>query len=775
MNKLTLFIFTLGAMFLLSGSSAYAAYPNPGHPADEIGSGTFNGTGSDVWSFPGRVGIGTASPAYPLDVSGNARVSNDLQVGGSITAGAGEDICISGGQCLSNAENKVDDVWVNETGDTMRGILNMGNNRIINIGNQNTDFTTGGGLTLAGQLSVNNNAQISNNLNVDSNTLFVDSANNRVGIGTPAPSYNLDVNGIARIGTRLVVDSSNPIFVDYDGPYYGVSIPASATGGWSRSFNFRDSSDSILGAFGGYGGVNALTYLWFGRTYTDTDMVIRSGNVGIGTDAPKNKLDVEGGAVIGATYSGSNTAPNNGLLVEGNVGIGTASTNAKLDVNGVSQASTVGIRSDGSSDILLVQANSGDNMLKLSGDPNEEATLFSVGDLDDVGKSVRFTLDENNAKFYFEGGNVGIGTTAPAEKMEVAGNLKLSMEGADARLILSSDDGGEQGKTYLFNKNGVGFVIQDVGGFDLLRLEDSDGNDKLVVNNDGNVGIGTDAPKNKLDVAGGVVIGATYSGTNTAPSNGLLVEGSVGIGTRSPSPSAKLDVAGDSIFGGTLHITNDIDFGNENGCSGSAKSCYSFNSDSDFVGCDNQLGCTPTCSGSIDCSVFSYQWQCDQYRDLGCNWAYDYSYGGYTCTGYISCETMYDEYGYYCGHYDGCYLSCEGTATPCADLTSSNCNDQDGCSLSTIERKISGDKLGIKTPEVHAPAYCDEGGNNCVQVQDIDAINAVDSHYWSDADVMRDNEIVTCPPGYYLYNVYTSKDPNHGVRLNGRCRKLPIG
>lgn len=29
--------------------------PNPGHSASEIGSGTFSGTASDVWFFPGNV------------------------------------------------------------------------------------------------------------------------------------------------------------------------------------------------------------------------------------------------------------------------------------------------------------------------------------------------------------------------------------------------------------------------------------------------------------------------------------------------------------------------------------------------------------------------------------------------------------------------------------------------------------------------------------------------------------------------------------------------
>jgi hypothetical protein len=61
-------------------------------------------------------------------------------------------------------------------------------------------------------------------------------------------------------------------------------------------------------------------------------IVSTTGNVGIGTTTPKNKLDVEGGAVIGATYSGTNTAPTNGLLVEGNIGIGTTSPGARLHV-----------------------------------------------------------------------------------------------------------------------------------------------------------------------------------------------------------------------------------------------------------------------------------------------------------------------------------------------------------------------------------------------------------------------------------------------------------
>jgi hypothetical protein len=73
------------------------------------------------------------------------------------------------------------------------------------------------------------------------------------------------------------------------------------------------------------------------------------------------------------------------------------------------------------------------------------------------------------------------------------------------------------------------------------------GNTYLATTSGKNVGIGlatTDTIQNKLDVEGNVAIGASYSGTNAAPENGLIVQGQVGIGTAIPTVGAALDVSG---------------------------------------------------------------------------------------------------------------------------------------------------------------------------------------------------------------------------------------
>jgi hypothetical protein len=101
-----------------------------------------------------------------------------------------------------------------------------------------------------------------------------------------------------------------------------------------------ESTEIANGTVTGTKAVDTTDDSWTGTG----NITMNTGNVGIGTTAPKSKLDVEGGAAIGVNYSGTTAAPTNGLIVEGNVGIGTPTPQSTLQVNGYIQlATTLGV------------------------------------------------------------------------------------------------------------------------------------------------------------------------------------------------------------------------------------------------------------------------------------------------------------------------------------------------------------------------------------------------------------------------------------------------
>jgi len=250
--------------------------------------------------------------------------------------------------------------------------------------------------------------------------------------------------------------------------------------GWIRITGGLNITENVIigGDLNVTGNITAPYFIGDGSLLTDvngssqwttsgTDVYYNGGNVGIGTTTPKNKLDVEGGLAVGATYSGTSTAPSNGAIIEGNVGIGTTAPGSKLDVAG---------------DITL----------------------------------------SNGGYIYSDNANV---------YLKVDYNTGLEMHYGGAKISVGSD---------------------------VVNLQTSDTTRLSIITN-GNVGIGTTAPKNKLDIEGGLAVGATYSGTSTAPSNGAIIEGNVGIGTTTPASklevNGNINISGNFIGNGSL-LTN---------------------------------------------------------------------------------------------------------------------------------------------------------------------------------------------------------------------------
>lgn len=257
-----------------------------------------------------------------------------------------------------------------------------------------------------------------------------------------------------------------------------------------------------------------------------------------------------------AASTGSNDSA---IIIDGNanVGIGVTNPSDKLSVAG--NLST--FHSGYTTKALRVTMNSNDVLLSLYSRTNQ---------------SSQQVLLRTNGNSYFNGGNVGIGTTSPDAKLEI----KTDGE-ANSFIKLNSTYG--TGNIYGLKTNGGNsdvLAIMDItAGNRLAAIGQSEisfatgGTTRLLINSSGNVGIGTTSPGQKLQVSGGNVIinggssnnlylsvtsnylygdvnGVVMAGagnnfrikTDGSERVRVIANGNVGIGTT--NPSAKLDVIG---------------------------------------------------------------------------------------------------------------------------------------------------------------------------------------------------------------------------------------
>ncbi|MSR88200.1 MAG: hypothetical protein EXS67_00915 [Candidatus Margulisbacteria bacterium] len=404
-----------------------------------------------------------------------------------------------------------------------------------------------------------NPVRINANLTVGDTTLYANPTTGKVGIGTTAPTYKLDVAGIIN-ATGFKIN--------------GIDLESSLS--WQKKAN------------------NALYYT--------------QGNVGIATQNPKTRLEVAGTinaqeirikgvelSILLATQLAwrEGARPKdiyfNDGTQEGNVGIGTSIPRSKLDVAGAirvgeAQSNTLGSIQYKNNDFQgftktgwtsfaslsgIGAANQipfWTNSTELSGSTNlvwdRTRNRLGIGTNNPTAQLSMTAIDANRALvridnslgktlFYVGSQNVGIGTSTPNSKLTVKGVVDAEaylVKGVPIAQALSSNSF---------------WVFQ---------------NDGRIYYDKGNVGIGTINPKNLLELAAApsrdpiitfdIASNPAFSLGISASNPNAFILGKGGdlknpifvfngnkIGVGLTSPSANLHVSGNSgvLFTGTLN------------------------------------------------------------------------------------------------------------------------------------------------------------------------------------------------------------------------------
>ena len=288
----------------------------------------------------GNVGIGTSSPAYNLDVTGELRATSVLRANSNAIVGGYLDLT---GDFFHRDDIKVLNkaannwlIWAQR--DTAAsevvvdlnyiGTITPGSDSAYDIGSNTVRFANGYFDTLYGdgsnltgitatetdtldsvtsRGSTTSNAIGVGGLNVDSGTLYVDSTNNRVGIGTTAPASTLMVHstGSTAVGKQwqTIISDNNTLAADRGG---GIIFRGRYSG--TQPANFCGIRAGKLNSTNG--DANAYLSLLYGAAGTMTEgiRVNYNGNVLIGTTTDSGyKLEVNGDINTSGDYYAGGT------------------------------------------------------------------------------------------------------------------------------------------------------------------------------------------------------------------------------------------------------------------------------------------------------------------------------------------------------------------------------------------------------------------------------------------------------------------------------------
>jgi hypothetical protein len=516
----------------------------------------------------GNVGIGTTSPAYKLDVKGNVFVANAADGNNTIAFG---NIGTLGP--LNGAPDNL----------TGSAFLVVSSSTASGAPSHMKFFTTTGG--------------------VCGERMRIDQSGN-VGIGTTSPNAKLDVNGNA-IVTGSLTTMSTIVARNYimatDTLYIQKGV-----GGYQSYITAEQTAASTGNAFK------------FWNSGTSTLMTITyDGNVGIGTTLPVAKLQVAGN-VSGSSFTSSIS---NAVGFLGTSSFATNATSASYAITSSvatnETLATVTGRGASTSTQITVATAVGGSMYtgrkagSTYGDDVSGATFKSITDNPNGGSYAFASYYSGSTGFnsffvaadgtgYFSG-SVGIGTSSPANKLDVDGTFRATGTSTLAAVSITGTINSSATEAIRINNNSGYISIYNTAGTTrtgyiqgttanaltiaaengaVLQFNTS-GSEKVRIDTNGNVGIGTTTGTFVLNVYNNADVWHARFGSATGElriggqtNNGAVIQsfvpgsgtvrdlylqrdgGNVGIGTT--VPTARLHVSGSTIITGSLNVSANI-------------------------------------------------------------------------------------------------------------------------------------------------------------------------------------------------------------------------
>ena len=391
---------------------------------------------------------------------------------------------------------------------------------------------------------------------------MVIASSGNVGIGTTDPDEALEVNGNLKFNGASDQILNDDASLRLSKTTLGSSVTASSL------TSVGTLTSLLVSGASGFGGATTPSYdITIGDDNTGINgdaedvlaiytgglerMTIYSdGNVGIGSDVPTKKLDVNGSALFqggelcmvdannkiatatNAMRFTTNSVERMVIDASGDIGIGTNAPDTDVHIEKSQSGANVGLKLENISDT----ANS-DAVLQLAvggtsgGDPhiemavpsgstwslgidNSAANDFAIG-LGAVGSDPKLTIAT--------GGNVGIGSADPTQLLDVAGIANITDKIAVGAAFTPDYDVSIGDANTGFNQEGEDILATYTSGSERMRIDAS-----------GNVGIGTNSVAADLHLqkstAGDVALHIVNSNTSSTADSKLLIQSSSSTG-----------------------------------------------------------------------------------------------------------------------------------------------------------------------------------------------------------------------------------------------------